>query len=131
MSDKYTPTTTVGGMYIDGIFRPTAVTAILSFDPDKGRKFDSGKPMMSLLPPHAMLAVGRVLTFGAQKYSKDNWKRVPSAKQRYMDAMMRHAFHFMSGEERDSETGENHLAHLICCASFILDAAESGNDLPE
>jgi hypothetical protein len=98
---------------------------------DKGRKHDTGKPMMSLLPPHAMLAVGRVLTFGAQKYSKDNWKRVPSAKQRYMDAMMRHAFHFMSGEQRDSETGENHLAHLICCASFILDAAESGNDLPE
>jgi hypothetical protein len=128
MSDKHTPT--MGGTYVGGIFRPGPVNATLT-TLDKGSKFDSGKPMMSLLPPHAMLAVGRVLTFGAQKYSKDNWKLVPSAKQRYKDAMMRHAFHFMSGEERDPETGENHLAHLICCASFILDAAESGNDLPE
>lgn len=98
---------------------------------DKGRKHDTGKPMMALLPPHAMLAVGRVMTFGAEKYSRDNWKRVPAAKQRYMDAMMRHAFQFMTGEEVDPETGESHLAHLICCASFILDAAESGGKLPE
>jgi hypothetical protein len=97
----------------------------------EGRKFDGNKPMMSLLPPHAMIAVGRVLTFGAKKYDRDNWKKVPNAKIRYLDAMFRHGFQYLSGEEIDSESGENHMAHIICCASFILDAYESGNDLPE
>ena len=97
----------------------------------EGRKFDADKPMMSLLPPHAMLAVGRVLTFGAKKYEKDNWKRVPGGHQRYMDAMMRHLFAYMSGEMNDQETGESHIAHLMCCASFILDSIESGQPLPE
>jgi hypothetical protein len=95
-----------------------------------GRKFDGDKPLMSLLPPHAMIAVGRVLTFGAKKYERDNWKRVPDGHQRYMDAMMRHLFAYMSGEMDDPETGESHMAHLMCCAAFILDAIESGNPLP-
>ena len=91
-----------------------------------GRKFDSGKPMLSLLPPHAVMAVGRVLTIGAQKYAVDNWKFVPNGEQRYKDALMRHLFQYLQGTDTDEETGEHHLAHLMCCALFILDSYESG-----
>ena len=42
-----------------------------------GRKFDQDKPHMALLPPYALEAVARVLTYGAQKYERDNWKYVP------------------------------------------------------
>lgn len=95
----------------------------------EGLKFDSEKPMMSLLPPFATLAVGRVLTMGAKKYSAGNWQHVENGQRRYADAALRHFFAYMSGEERDPESGENHMAHVICCAMFILDAAESGNPL--
>ena len=54
-----------------------------------GRKFDGGKLQYGLLPPLALEATVDVLTFGAQKYERDNWKRVPDAKRRYFDALQR------------------------------------------
>ncbi len=96
-----------------------------------GVKYDSGKPMPRLLPPSALLAIARVLTFGAKKYSPDNWKHVKGAKERYLDAMMRHILAYNSGEINDPESGENHLAHAGCCLMFLLDAAETGWKFPE
>ncbi|MGL4679291.1 MAG: dATP/dGTP diphosphohydrolase domain-containing protein, partial [Plesiomonas shigelloides] len=37
-------------------------------------KHDHGKPLMGALPANAELAVARVLTFGAEKYGRDNWR---------------------------------------------------------
>jgi hypothetical protein len=37
---------------------------------NEGKKYDAGKPMMELIPPHAELELARVLTFGAIKYSR-------------------------------------------------------------
>lgn len=96
----------------------------------EGVKFDSGKPMPRLLPPSALLAIARVLTFGAKKYSPDNWKHVAGAKDRYLDAMLRHILAYNSGEVNDPESGENHLAHAGCCLLFLLDAAETGLEFP-
>jgi len=95
-----------------------------------GRKFDSGKPRLGLLPPHAVLAIARVLTIGSRKYEDHNWLHVAGAETRYMDAMLRHVFAHMSGEQTDPETGENHLAHAGCCLMFLLDSAESGHKFP-
>jgi hypothetical protein len=86
----------------------------------EGVKHDSGKPMPRLLPPSALLAIARVLTFGAKKYSPDNWKHVPGAKERYLDALWRHLLAYNSGEE----------AHIGCCVLFLLDAAETGHQFP-
>jgi hypothetical protein len=91
-----------------------------------GRKFDSGKPEMSLLPPYALEAVARVLTYGATKYERDNWKHVPDGEYRYKNAAFRHFNDFLKGDELDPETDEHHLAHAICCLMFILDSRESG-----
>lgn len=96
-----------------------------------GRKFDSGKPEFSLLPPWATEAVARVLTIGAQKYEVNNWKFVPNGKFRYVNAAMRHLFAHLRGEIKDPETGESHLAHAICCLMFILDSEESGVPLAD
>ena len=89
-----------------------------------GTKADSGKPMMGCIPPHAELAVARVLTFGAQKYSRGNWAHVENSDKRYMDAALRHINAHRRGENTDSETGESHLAHAICCILFMLDKLE-------
>ena len=86
-----------------------------------GRKFDGGKLQYGLLPPEALKATVEILTFGAQKYEPGNWKKVPDAKRRYFDAMMRHLWAWHSGEQNDDESGKNHLAHAMCCLMFLYE----------
>lgn len=85
-----------------------------------GVKFDSNKPQWSLLPFEALEEVVEVLTSGAKKYAPDNWKYVPDADARYMDAAFRHMAQYMQGHKYDDETGNNHLAHAVCCLLFKL-----------
>ena len=86
-----------------------------------GRKFDGNKLQYGLLPPLALKATVEILTFGAEKYEPDNWKRVPDSKRRYFDAMQRHLWAWKQGEQNDQETGKNHLAHAMCCRMFLYE----------
>jgi hypothetical protein len=87
-----------------------------------GVKHDTGKPDLVLLPFDALLAVGRVFTFGAAKYQdrSDNWSRVEEGRDRYASALLRHVAAWRCGEAHDSETGEHHLAHASACALILL-----------
>ena len=76
-------------MYIDNDSHTDGAIERTVFE-SKGRKFDTGKLEYGLLPPLALEETVRVLTFGAQKYERDNWKRVPDSKRRYFDALQRH-----------------------------------------
>lgn len=96
-----------------------------------GAKADQGKPIMGAIPPHAELAVARVLTFGAEKYARDAWQAVENAEVRYMDAALRHLNAHRRGELVDDESGENHLAHAACCILFMLDMQEREGDKNE
>jgi hypothetical protein len=86
-----------------------------------GRKFDGNKLEYGLLPPLALEATVDVLTFGAQKYERDNWKRVPDSKRRYYDALQRHLWAWKKGEILDPESGKHHLAHAMCCLMFLYE----------
>ena len=85
-----------------------------------GRKDDADKPPVGLLPARSLLEIAKVLAFGAKKYSPDNWKVVPNAKQRYLDAALRHLFAYMDGEELDPESGLSHLSHAGTCILFLI-----------
>jgi hypothetical protein len=87
---------------------------------NQGVKYDNGKPQWSLLPFKALGQVVDVLTYGAKKYSPDNWKKVPDARRRYTDAGFRHFTAYASGETHDPETGKHHLAHAICCMLYLV-----------
>lgn len=86
-----------------------------------GRKFDGNKIQYGLLPPLALKATAEILTFGAEKYEPDNWKHVPDSKRRYFDAAQRHMWAWKEGEQNDSESGKNHLAHALCCLMFLYE----------
>lgn len=86
----------------------------------RGVKYDQEKPRWSLLPAGTIALVVAVLTFGIKKYSPDNWQRVPEARRRYYDAMCRHLEAWWNGEILDPETKLPHLAHLVCCALFLM-----------
>ena len=84
-------------------------------------KYDSAKPKMNLLPPKAILEVAKVLTFGAEKYDAENWRKLDDLQNRYTAGALRHIFAHMDGEKLDSETGLSHMAHALCCLLFKLE----------
>lgn len=84
------------------------------------QKFDDGKPLAAALPVRALQAIIRVLTFGAKRYGRNNWRKNTDLT-RYEDALMRHALAHLSGEYIDPDSGEPHLAHVATNALFILE----------
>ena len=100
---------------------PTAGYGELPNRVEPGKKFDSEKPKMYLLPPKATVEVAKVLTFGAAKYDEDNWRHLEDAQNRYSGGALRHIFSHLDGELQDPETNLSHLAHAICCLMFKLE----------
>lgn len=79
-----------------------------------GLKHDQGKPRLGLVFngfSKALTEVGRVGTFGAEKYTPNGWVSVPNAQNRYTDAMYRHLMSEQSGELWDKESNLFHAAH--------------------
>ena len=87
----------------------------------KGIKYDGEKPKMNLLPPKAIVEVAKVLTFGAEKYDAENWRKLDDLQNRYTAGALRHIFAHMDGENLDPETGLSHMAHALCCLLFKLE----------
>jgi hypothetical protein len=90
---------------------------------EKAVKFDAGKLRYSLLPRVSVEEIVRVLMFGSQKYSDNNWMLLfdrPDGKERYYNAAMRHLTAWWSGERNDPESGLHHLGHVGACIVFLL-----------
>lgn len=84
----------------------------------EGKKLDAGTRRFTLLPWSVVGEVVDVLEFGARKYAVDNWKKVPDAETRYVNAALRHVTAVIEGEKFDPESGLPHLAHAICSLMF-------------
>lgn len=93
-------------------------------------KFDSDKAMISLIDPVWLEDVSRVLMFGAEKYSKHNWKG-GFKYSRLLDAAYRHIGAFNNGEENDPESGLSHLDHAACCLMFLSWMVKNRPDLDD
>lgn len=95
-----------------------------------GSKHDQKKPKWHLLPLLVIQKVVEVLTFGAIKYSENNWKSIDDYFNRYLSATLRHITARQNGEILDEESKLPHLAHAICCLIFIMwfDMKEDDND---
>ena len=85
---------------------------------------DSGnKIMYELIDPIFLESVANILTIGAKKYpDKDdtNWKNASRKElKHYRSAIFRHFEAYRKGESIDEETGEPHLAHIVCSCMFL------------
>lgn len=73
-----------------------------------------------------------VFTYGAKKYASWNWLKgmnwsIPLA------CAVRHSLAVLNGDEYDSESGQRHLAHVVCNVFMLIHYAKhykEGNDLP-
>ncbi len=84
-----------------------------------GTKHDDGKPPIDLVPTEMIVAIAKVLGFGAKKYSRHNW-RGGIAYSRVYSALQRHLMAWQGDEKNDSESGLPHLWHAACCLSFLI-----------
>ena len=85
------------------------------------QKHDTDKPKWSLLPLDAVGLIVRILTFGAKKYGRDNWRAATAEDlSRYEDALFRHIAAAQRGERNDPESGLPHWAHAACNTLFLL-----------
>ena len=98
-------------------------------DPKPGVKDDKGKLEFSLFPLDALRSITRILMWGAYErprpdgskgYGANNWEKVPNARRRYYDALLRHVTAWYEGETNDPDSGAHHLAHAGCCLVFLL-----------
>lgn len=85
-----------------------------------GTKADNGKLRFDLLDPEFEEYVAQVLTYGAEKYAPDNWKKVNDPVNRYYAALRRHLNAWRKGEKTDAESKLPHLAHVAANAMFLL-----------
>ena len=95
-----------------------------------GAKLDSGKNRLDLVLSgfaSALEEVGKVGTFGANKYTDDGWTVVDNGKARYSDAMMRH-YLAEKREDCDPDSGILHASHLAWNALARLTLLLEEND---
>lgn len=95
----------------------------------EGRKDDTDKDRLELIPPEVPFALARVLTFGAKKYEDRNWEK-GMKWGRVFGATLRHLWAWWGGRgpttksfllgDLDSETKFSHLWHALCCVSFLV-----------
>ena len=81
---------------------------------EKGIKYDTGKPRIAEMIidfSDSLVEVSKVWSFGADKYTKSNWKKVDNAIDRYTNAMLRHLI-AETDQLRDSESELMHAAHV-------------------
>ena len=93
----------------------TGLAARVSSSPASplGLKFDSEKPDYSLLDFPYIESLIAVLTHGATKYARDNWKLFhPSDIPRFASAIMRHTAAILQGELIDPDSGLPHASHI-------------------
>lgn len=92
---------------------------------NKGMKFDYGKVKWSLIPWEELEEVVQVLTYGAKKYSDDNWKKVEDLETTAFNAAMRHLVAYLKDKTEnkisiDKESNLRHLAHATANLLFLM-----------
>jgi len=89
-----------------------------STPPTKALRYNEGKVDLTFLEGEFLRGVAKVFMQGAEKYSRDNWKKSIGAPehQEYRDSilqsLLRHVLAVMDGELIDPESGQTHLAHV-------------------
>lgn len=104
----------------------------MSNEKGNAKRFNQGKNRLDLVPTALIEEVGKVLTFGANKYGDNNWRN-SMIWSKPLASAKRHLTAFENGIDFDEESGLLHLSHLACNIGFLLDYYKTypqGDDRP-
>jgi hypothetical protein len=78
-----------------------------------------------LIDADAILSLAEVLQYGASRYERDNWRKIPA--EEHFNHMIIHWYAWIKGDRSD-----NHLAHMFCRAmmAYATGTAEELEDKP-
>ena len=96
-------------------------------NPTTGGEKGSKDAQLGWAPPEAMLELARVYGHGAEKYAPHNYRKGYAWSLSY-NALLRHLFAFLGGEDYDRESGLQHMAHAawhcLTLTQFLRDTAD-------
>jgi len=94
----------------------------------QGVKYDKDKLRWDLLPTEALEELVKVYTMGAKKYEDRNWEK-GIKYTRIFAAIMRHAWGWFKGEDKDLESGLHPLAHAAWGCLALIHYSKYNKDM--
>jgi len=86
---------------------------------NEGKKNDSEKPDLSLLPKVFLDGTAKAFMHGEKKYGRYNFRNGMDW-HRLVAAAMRHITAFNDGQNLDPESGNSHLAHAAASIAMLM-----------
>ncbi len=82
---------------------------------------NSKKPDPTLVHPEMIIGTARALTYGCQKYSRNNFLKGDGMPlEVVLASMQRHLLAYQAGEDYDDESGLPHLDHVGANLSMLV-----------
>jgi hypothetical protein len=85
------------------------------------------KTPMTLLPVEGVRQGAMAMKHGADKYGAYNWRDKKVQALIYADAIIRHVYEWVDGNDVDKDSGLHPLAHVVANGALVLDAIKHGN----
>jgi hypothetical protein len=81
---------------------------------------------LDLVDVPAMLRLGHVLWYGAERYGVNNWRTIP--QEHHLNRIMYHVLQYLGGDR-----SEDHLSHAFTRAMFAIgtETRGSGENVPD
>jgi hypothetical protein len=83
------------------------------------------KVPLRLVPMVAVVWESLAFQEGARKYGEFNWRNRGVRRSVYCEAILRHTFALLAGEDIDPDSGLPHEAKIRACCAIMLDAAQT------
>ena len=96
----------------------------------RGLRFNEGKNQLDLISPLLLEEVGKILTFGAKKYGRYNYRK-GMEWSKCIASLKRHLNEFEKGVDFDDESNELHISHVLVNALFLLEYYKCCPDLDD
>ena len=94
-------------------------------------RYDNEKNRLDLISPIFIEELGKVLTYGANKYAPNNWRFTGMDWSRCIGSLKRHLNEFEKGIDIDPESGLSHLAHIACNVMFLVEYNKTHPELDD
>ena len=85
------------------------------------------KAPLHLVPSALGIWVSQIFKMSAIKYGPFNWREKKVKRSIYLDAIERHLIALKDGQDRDTESGQPHEAHIAANCAILLEARAIGN----